>query len=145
MKSVSGRFNPLSGSLGCLEVNLNLEDSVPNQALHQRAILLRSIAAGELNRWAPRGGYRVSEKIAVSELKHISVFYEGDIYDLACILLKLNDARDKGTNSRSRHTVKGLITKYSMLTNVDFDQIMKVIVEHDLPLGATVEYDDDVK
>ena len=87
----------------------------------------------------------MSEKIAVSELKNISVFYEGDIYDLACILLKLNDARDKGTNSRSRHTVKGLITKYSMLTNVDFDQIMKVIVEHDLPLGATVEYDDDVK
>jgi hypothetical protein len=85
------------------------------------------------------------DKIAVSSLRNISVLYEGDIYDLACLLLKVNDAKDKGTHRKSRHTVNGLVKKYSTLANVDFDQVMAVIVRNDLPLGATVEYDEDVK
>lgn len=83
-------------------------------------------------------------KIGVSALKSIHITYEGDLYDLACMLLKIHDARAQGTQSRSRTTVKGLITKYAMLANVDFSQVEGVVGKHHLPLGATVEHDEDV-
>jgi len=38
------------------------------------------------------------DKIRVSELKNVRILYKGDLYDLARLLLKLNDAKDKGTN-----------------------------------------------
>jgi len=84
----------------------------------------------------------VTEKIGVSSLKNIGVLYEGDIYDLACLLLKVNDAKDRGSNSKSRHTINGLAKSYSMLADVDLKQIMAVVARHGLPLGAIVEYDD---
>ncbi len=57
----------------------------------------------------------MTEKIGVSSLKSIGVLYEGDIYDLACLLLKVNDVKDRETNSKSRHTINGLAKSYSML------------------------------
>ena len=86
----------------------------------------------------------MTEKIGVSSLKSISVLYEGDIYDLACLLLKVNDAKDRGTSSKSRHTINGLAKSYSMLADVDLKQVMLIVARHDLPLGAIVEYDDAV-
>jgi len=85
----------------------------------------------------------VTERIGVSSLKNISVLYEGDIYDLACLLLKVNDAKDRGTNSKSRHTINGLAKSYSMLADVDLKRVMAVMTRNDLPLGAVVEYDTD--
>ena len=61
----------------------------------------------------------MTEKIGVSSLKNISVLYEGDIYDLACLLLKVHDAKDRGTNSKSRHTINGFAKSYSMFADVD--------------------------
>lgn len=84
------------------------------------------------------------DKIGVSSLRNIGILYEGDLYDLACLLLKVDDASDKGTQTKTRHTVRGLATKYSMLANMDFNQVMAVITRYDLPLGATVEYDEDI-
>jgi len=45
----------------------------------------------------------VREKIGVGTLKNVKVLYEGDIYDLACLLLKVSEAKDKGTSSKSRY------------------------------------------
>jgi hypothetical protein len=33
------------------------------------------------------------KKISVSELQDIEILYKGDIYELACLILKLYDAR----------------------------------------------------
>ena len=85
------------------------------------------------------------EKIGVSELKEVGILYEGDVYDLACLLLKINDARDKGTNRKSRHTVKGVAGKYAMLTNISHNKVEAVFERHSLPFGATVEHDEDMR
>ncbi len=85
------------------------------------------------------------EKIGVSTLKDVKVLYKGDIYDLACLLLKVDDARDKGTGNRSRYTVHGLATSYSLLTRIDRDAILKLFERYKLPLGATVEHDKDME
>ena len=87
----------------------------------------------------------MNDKISVEALKGVGVLYEGDFYDLACLLLKLNDAQDKGTNHRSRHTVYGVASDYSMLTRESRDKIMRILERHGLPLGATVEHDEDVR
>ncbi len=82
------------------------------------------------------------EKIGITALKGVSVLYEDDIYDLACLLLKMNEAKDRGTNHRSRHTVHGLATAYSMIANMSRDAVLNIFEAHDLPLRAVVEYDD---
>ena len=87
----------------------------------------------------------MTEKIGVSSLRNICVLYYGDIYELACLLLKVNDAKDRGTNSKSRHTITGLAKSYSMLTDVDLNRVMTVIMRSGLPLGAVVEHDADVR
>jgi hypothetical protein len=84
------------------------------------------------------------EKIGVTALKGVSVLFEDDIYDLANWLLKVNEAKDKGTDHRSRRTVYGLAGAYSQAADIGRDQIIRVLEVHGLPLGATVEYDDDV-
>ena len=84
-------------------------------------------------------------KISVSALKDIEVLYKGDIYDLACLLLKINDAKDKGANTISRDTVYGLSGTYATLSRLDRRQILAIFEWYNLPLGATVEYDQDVK
>ena len=86
----------------------------------------------------------MNEKIGVKALKGVSVLYQDDIYDLACFLLKLDDAKDKGTNRRSRYTIYGLATVYSMIANVSRGGIIDIFKSHGLPLAATVEYDNDV-
>ena len=82
-------------------------------------------------------------KIALRSLKSVKVLFEGDIYDLACLLLKAYDAKYHGTHRRSRPTVHGLATYYSMLISIDRDAIIEVLTRHGLPLGATVESDED--
>ena len=83
-------------------------------------------------------------KIRVSELKNVRILYKGDIYNLARLLLKMDDARDKGTNLKSRHTIKGLATKFAMLSGMGFDEVEEALLKYGLPFGATVEHDKDV-
>jgi len=85
----------------------------------------------------------MTNKIAVSRLSDIAVLYKGDVYDLACMILKVYDAKDKGTNITSHHTVNGLFKDYAFLARLDTSQVIAVAVKHGLPLGATVEYDDE--
>lgn len=88
-------------------------------------------------------GLPAKERISVSALKGIDILSEGDVYDLACWLLKINDGKDKGSNSKSRHTVHGLAGIYSMAASMSRDEIASVLQDHGLPLGATIEYDED--
>jgi hypothetical protein len=85
------------------------------------------------------------KKIGVSTLRDVEVLYKGDIYELACLLLKVYDAKDKGTNTISRHTVYGLSGDYAMLAHLDREKVLGVLERYNLPLGATVEHDHDVK
>lgn len=82
------------------------------------------------------------ERISVASLKNVSVLFDGDIYELAQLLLKVNDAKDRGSNTISRHTVHGLATAYCNLTHLEFEDIISVFERHGLPLGATVEHAD---
>lgn len=86
----------------------------------------------------------VREKIGIAALKGIAVLFEDDIHDLAYWLLKMNDAKDKGRNTRSRHTVYGLAGVYSFATHMNQDEIVSILEDRGLPLGATIEYDDDL-
>ncbi len=87
----------------------------------------------------------MSEKIGIDRLKSVSVIFDGDFYDLALFLLKMNDAKDKGTTGKSRYTVHGVATVYSMIADVRRDKITRLVERGGLPLGATVEHDDDVQ
>ncbi len=86
----------------------------------------------------------MNERIGINALKNVNVLYESDIYDLACLLLKVSEAKDKGTNSTSRHTIHGLAATYSLITHLRREEILAIFENYDLPLGAVVEYDKDI-
>jgi hypothetical protein len=87
----------------------------------------------------------MNNKIRVSDLKNVCILYKGDVYDLACLLLKIDDAKDKAANTRSRYTVKGVADNFAMLSRMNFAQVEKILLQYNLPFGATVEHDKDVK
>src|SRR5215207_2328820 len=88
--------------------------------------------------------------ISVESLRPVKVLYEGDLYDLACLLLKLYEAKDRETNSqnprsfvRCRPTVNGLAVYYSLLvSSVSRERVLEALEGHGLPLDATVEHGD---
>jgi hypothetical protein len=84
------------------------------------------------------------EQIRVSELKNVAILYKGDLYALARLSIKINDARDRGTNRKSRRTIKGLVNDFAMLSGLRVKDIEEKLLEYELPLGATVEHDKDV-
>ena len=89
--------------------------------------------------------------ISVESLRPVAVLYEGDIHELACLLLKMADAKDREANSRMsgstvhrRQTLNGLATYYAMVSHIDAERVKEILVRHGLPLGAVVEHDDAV-
>lgn len=68
--------------------------------------------------------------------------YEGDLYDLAVLLLKLYDAKAERDGQRGRPTVHGVSSAYARLM-IEFstEQVEARIKEHDLPLGAVVDWE----
>ena len=89
--------------------------------------------------------HAMRETIGVTALKDIAVLYQGDVYDLACLLLKIDDAKDQVTNRRSRYTVYGLAGVYATIARLERDSITEIFKRHGLPLGAVVEYDQDIE
>jgi hypothetical protein len=85
------------------------------------------------------------EQIRVSELKKVCILYKGDFYDLARLLLKIDDAKDKGTNTSSRYTINGVAGKFAMLSGMNFEKVEKILLQYGLPFGASVEHDEDVE
>jgi hypothetical protein len=92
-------------------------------------------------------------RVSVESLRRVAVLYEGDIHELAVLLLKLWEGKDRETNSRSisgvvrsRPTVGWLALAYSMLVpDVSTERVKEVLVRHGLPLGAVVEHDEAVQ
>jgi hypothetical protein len=81
--------------------------------------------------------------ISVETLRPASVLYDGDVYDLAVLLLKLYDARVGQTGYKSRPTVHGLASAYArLMTDPSVQQVEAVLRECGLPLGAVVEWGD---
>jgi hypothetical protein len=89
-------------------------------------------------------GEWMTDKIGVSELRNISVLFEGDLYDFANLMLKIYDATNKGTNTVTRDTVNGLVHGYALLARVKSNKVLAVIKRNGLPLGSTIEHDKDV-
>ena len=89
-----------------------------------------------------------SDILPLSRLKGISIYYENDLYETALLKLKLNDARAKcdGSNTISRPTVNGLVKIFAQLVDTcypDYDRVFSVTEEHNLPLNAKVEFDNN--
>lgn len=88
--------------------------------------------------------------VSVESLRGVAVLYEGDVHEVACLLLKLWASKDRETNARgtgsvvrSRPTVGWLAVAYSSLVpDVSTERVKEVLVRHGLPLGAAVEHDE---
>ena len=74
-------------------------------------------------------------------MKDIEILYKGDIYELACLILKLYDASRCGYNAQSRHTVYGLAGEYAMLLRWSRQRLLAMLAPHNLPLEARSKYD----
>ncbi len=88
------------------------------------------------------------ERIKASALIGISVLYENDLYELACLMVKIHRAQDaeanrksRGTRQESRSTLLGLAAKYAYLTNISLSVIKDTIKQAGLSLGTTFEDD----
>ena len=89
------------------------------------------------------------DKIPLSKLKGINVYYDNDLYDAANLILKLKDSRQKhdGSNIKSRPTVNGLVRTFANLIDPLYpeeDTVLSVIKKFSLPLNAAIEYDEDI-
>jgi hypothetical protein len=79
--------------------------------------------------------------IGVESLRPVKVLYDGDVYDLAVLLLKLHDSKAEQTGHRSRPTVHGVASAYArLMIDVSLEHVESQIKEHSLPLGAVVEW-----
>ena len=85
----------------------------------------------------------IQQKIGVSALKVVSIRYEGDLYELGLWLLRLDLARSTPT-CIPRHTVHGLANCYSYLAHIDLQEVSEILTRHGLPLGATIERDENM-
>jgi hypothetical protein len=83
----------------------------------------------------------MADKIGVSELRNIGVLFEGDLYDFANLMLKIYDAKNKGTNTITRDTVNGLVHGYALLARVNSNRVLAIIKRYGLPLSSTIEYE----
>ena len=81
------------------------------------------------------------ETFPVSQLKGISFRFENDVYECAWFLLRLDDAKGKGTNSTHRHTVYGLASEYASLADIPESHVLAEFERRKLPLRASVEFD----
>ena len=54
------------------------------------------------------------------------------------------DAKNKGTNLTTRDTVFGLSGIYASLVDVDRNEIIKIVEQHGIPIGATIQNDHDL-
>ena len=82
------------------------------------------------------------ENFPVSKFKGISFGFEDDVYECAWLLLRLDDAKGKGTNTIHRHTVYGLARDFASLADIPEAHVLADFERRKLPLRASVEYDE---
>jgi hypothetical protein len=54
---------------------------------------------------------------------------------LARLLLKIDDAKNRGTNPESRYTINGIATKSVMLSRMDFEKVEKYFYNTTCPMA----------
>jgi hypothetical protein len=82
--------------------------------------------------------------IGVDSLRPVKELYEGDVYDLAVLLLKLYDAKAEQAGYEGRPTVHGVASAYArLMIDVTTEQVESLMTDHGLPLGAVVEWGDE--
>ena len=62
---------------------------------------------------------------------------KGDLYDLACLILKVYDSKNKGTNTISCHTINGLTKEFALLARIDLVKVRAIVERHVMPLRVT--------
>src|SRR6266567_8736982 len=82
------------------------------------------------------------ENFPVSKFKGISFRFEHDVYECAWLLLRLNDAKGKGTNSTHPNTVSGLAREFASLAGIPEAHVLAEFERRKLPMRASVEFDD---
>jgi len=80
-------------------------------------------------------------RIHVSSLKGIQFLYENDLYELASLIIRLNNAKNKGMNMITLQTVYGLAHTYSTIAGVSCDKVESVMNASGLPSGAVIVAD----
>ena len=83
----------------------------------------------------------MNENLPISALRESKVLYEGDLYELACVVLKGCDVLESGTRTKRRPTVNGLAKSYARLMNLDSEPLLRSLEQQGLPLGAVLDYD----
>src|SRR6266566_7682343 len=81
------------------------------------------------------------ENFPVSGFKGISFRFQDDVYECAWLLLRLYDAKGKGTNTIHRHTVYGLVRDFASLADIPEAHVLAEFERRNLPLRASVEFD----
>ncbi len=84
----------------------------------------------------------MQKRLKIGKLRSVEVLYRGDLYELACVVLKANDALHDGTSSTGHPTVNGLARSYARLMNLDFEPLVRAVERQGLPLGACIVSDD---
>lgn len=82
--------------------------------------------------------------IRVDALKSVTFLRRNDLYDLARLVLGLNEAKNKGTTTRSYQTVHGLAGSYATLIDVPREEVEAVLNEAGFRSGATIVNVNDV-
>src|SRR6266542_1242224 len=83
----------------------------------------------------------VYESFPVGGFKGISFQFKDEVYECAWLLLRLDDANGKGTNTIHRHTVYGLARDFASLADIPEAHVLAEFERRKLPLRATVEFD----
>jgi hypothetical protein len=79
--------------------------------------------------------------IGVEALRPVGVLYDGDVYDLAVLLLRLHDPRAEQTGHRGRPTVHEVASAYArLMIDISTEQVEAVFRRHGLLPGAVVEW-----
>lgn len=88
------------------------------------------------------------EIVYLSQLKNISILWDGDLYALALFILRSFDATDREVNEKNnksvqktRPTLHGLAGDFAMLTKVPSFIVEKKLKSKGFDIGATVDFD----
>jgi hypothetical protein len=80
--------------------------------------------------------------IGAEARRPVKVLYDGDVYGLAVLLLRLYDAKAERDSYRGGPTVYGAASAYArLMTDVSTEQVESVIRDHCLALGAVVDWE----
>ncbi|MDM8515407.1 hypothetical protein QUF76_04350 [Desulfobacterales bacterium HSG16] len=85
--------------------------------------------------------------VNINDLKQVSIFFPGDLYELASWIIKANAGISKIKSGKSpgsitvSTTVNGLVKNYAWLTDISIEDIKQKLKENNIYLGAILQED----